>query len=240
MGTYRIAVCDDSLEHIDIISNMITNIIEEHKLNFSLDTFVSSRQLVASHEKKHYDIIFLDMEMPEQNGIETGLYIRNITDSTKIIYVTAHKGYAYESYLVKAEDYLLKPIDYSKLEQNILLCFQKLMTKKERKFLDISDISRNMQRIFIDNIIYIERQLDRKIHIQCIYKKTVIVNNTITNLEKSLADCKNIIKANQSTLINLNNVRKITKDIITFCDDSTIKISESRLKYVKKEFHTTL
>lgn len=240
MGTYRIAVCDDSLEHIDIISNMITNIIEEHKLNFSLDTFASSRQLVASHEKKHYDIIFLDMEMPELNGIETGLYIRNITNSTKIMYVTAHKDYAYESYLVKAEDYLLKPIDYSKLEQNILLCFKKLTRKKERKFLDISDISRNMQRIFIDNIISIERQQDRKIHIKCIYKKTIIVNETISNLEKNLANCKNIVKANQSVLINLNNVRKITKDIITFCDDSTVKISESRLAIVKKEFHNTL
>lgn len=240
MVTHRIAVCDDSLEHIDIISNMIADIIEEHNLNFSLDTFASSKQLITSHEKKHYDIIFLDMEMPEQNGIEAGLYIKNITDNTNIIYVTAHKGYAYDSYLVKAEDYLLKPIDYSKLEQNILLCSEKLMTKKERKFLDISDISRNIQRIFIDNIICIERQQDRKIHIKCIYKKTVIVNSTITNIEKKLADCKSIIKANQSALINLKNVRKITKDIITFCDDSTIKISESRLKYVKKEFHNTL
>lgn len=240
MVNYRIAVCDDSFEHIEIIAKMITLIIENHKLNFSLDTFTSSKQLVASHERRHFDIIFLDMEMPEQNGIETGINIRSITDSTKIIYVTAHKGYAYESYQIKAEDYLLKPIDYLKLEQNILLCYEKLKTKKERKFLDISDISRNMQRIFIDNIIFIERQRDRKIHILCIYKKTIIVNDTISNLEKGLANCKNIIKVNQSVLINLNNVRKITKDIITFCDDSTIKISESHLKCVKKEFYNIL
>jgi len=240
MNTYRIAVCDDSVEHLEINSNMITKITEEHNLKFSLDTFTSSKQLVESHKKRNFDIIFLDMEMPEQNGIEAGLDIRTVTDSTKIIYITAHSGFAYESYKVKAEEYLLKPLEYSKLEKSILSISDQLKLKKERKFLDIGDISRTMQRIFIDNIICIERQRDRKIHIKCIYKKIIIVNDTVSNLEKRLADCNNIIKANQSSLINLNNVRKVTKDIITFCDDSTIKISESRLSYVKKEFHNTL
>lgn len=240
MNNYRIAVCDDSTEHVDIISNMIRLIIIKNELNCLLESFTSSKELVINHEKRHYDIIFLDMEMPEQNGIETGLSIKNITEDAKIIYVTAHQGYAYDSYLVKAVDYILKPIDSSKLESSILLCLKKLQTKKERKFLDISDTSRNINRIFIDNIICIQREKDRKIHIKCIYKKTIIVNETISNIEKNLADNKNIIKANQSCLINLNNVRKITKDIITFCDDSTVKISESCLQNVKKEFYKTL
>jgi len=240
MNNCRIAVCDDSIEHVDIISTMITLIVRENKLNCTLDTFTSSKELVISHEKRHYDIIFLDMEMPEQNGIETGLKIKNISDDTKITYVTAHKGYAFESYMVKAEDYLLKPIDLSKLEINILMCFKKLLAKKERKFLDIADISRNLHRIFIDNIICIQREKDRKIHVKCIYKKTFVVNETISNMEKKLADNKSIIKVNQSCLINLNNVRKITRDIITFSDDSTVKISESCLQNVKKEFYKTL
>lgn len=240
MNNYRIAVCDDSIEHVDIISTMIALIVEKNKLNCTLDTFTSSKELVLSHEKRHYDIIFLDMEMPEQDGIETGLRIKNISNDTKITYVTAHKGYAFESYMVKAEDYLLKPIDKSKLESNILMCFKKLQTKKERKFLDIADISRNINRIFIDNIICIQREKDRKIHIKCIFKKIIIVNETITNMEKILADNKNIIKVNQSCLINLNNVRKIAKDIITFSDDSTVKISESCLQNVKKEFYKNL
>lgn len=240
MNNYRIAVCDDSKEHVEIISNMIDLILKNNKLNCLFETFTSSKELIANHEKRNFDIIFLDMEMPEQNGIETGLSIKNIADNTKIIYVTAHQGYAYDSYKVKAEDYLLKPIDYLKLENSILLCFKKLQTKKERKFLDITDINRNINRIFIDNIIYMQREKDRKIHIECIYKKTIIINQTISNLEKNLADNRNIIKANQSCLINLNNVRKITKDIITFCDDSTVKISESCLQSVKKEFYKTL
>lgn len=240
MNNYRIAVCDDSIDHVEIISDMIVVIIEKNNLNCTLETYTSSKELVTSHKKRHFDMIFLDMEMPKQNGIETGLIIKSITDDTKIIYVTAHKGYAFDSYMVKAEDYLLKPIEFSKLENNILLCCKKLQTKKERKFLDISDIARNFNRIFIDNIICMQREKDRKIHIKCIYKKIIIVNETVSNLEKNLADNKNIIKANQSCLINLNNVRKITKDIITFCDDSTVKISESRLQDVKKEFYKTL
>lgn len=240
MNNYRIAVCDDSKEYADIITNMITLIIEKSKLNCILYTYTSSKELVANHEKNHFDIIFLDMEMPEQNGIETGLIIKSIAKNTNIIYVTAHQGYAYDSYKVKAENYLLKPVEYSDIENTILSCLEKLDTKKERRFLDINDISRNFHRIYIDNIIYIQREKDRKIYIYCIFKKIIVISETVQNLENKLAGNKNIIKANQGCLINLNNVRKITKDIITFCDGSTVKISESRLPFVKKEFYKTL
>ncbi len=239
MNKYRIAICDDSIEHIDIISGMTKMIIKSANINCSLYTYTSGKELVYDHERIHFDIVILDMEMPELNGIETGFNIKDITKNTKIIYVTAHEGYAYDSYKVKAEDYILKPVQYSELETALTSCIGSEI-KKERKFLDINDISRNFQRIYIDNIIYMQREKDRKIYIYCIYKKIITINDTIQNLEKKLADNNNIIKANQGCLINLNNVRKITKDIITFCDDSTVKISESRLSYVKKEFYKSL
>lgn len=240
MNHYRIAVCDDSNEYADIITDMISLIIEKSKLNCTLYTYTSGKELVSNHEKNHFDIIFLDMEMPEQNGIETGLMIKDISKNTKVVYITAHEGYAYNSYKVKAEDYLLKPIEYLNLENAFMSCYEKLDTIKERKFLDINDVCRNFQRIYIDNIIYIQREKDRKIYIYCVYKKTIIVSDTVQNLEKKLAGNKNIIRANQGCLVNLNNVRKISKDIITFCDESTVKISEGCLPYVKKEFYKTL
>lgn len=240
MNNYRIAVCDDSTEYADIITNTITLIIENSKLNCILYTYTSSKELIANHEKNHFDIVFLDMEMPEQNGVETGLIIKSIAKNTIIVYITAHQGYAYDSYKVKAEEYLLKPVEYTDLENTIMSCIEKLGTKKERKFLDINDTSRNFRRIYIDSIIYIQREKDRKIYINCMNKKTIVISETVQNLEKKLASNKNIIKANQGCLINLNNVSKITKDIITFCDGSTVKISESRLPYVKKEFYKTL
>ncbi len=240
MNSYRIAVCDDSKEYAEIISSMVSSIIKNSKLDCSLHAFTSAKELIASHGKNFFDIIFLDMEMPEQNGIETGLIIKNKSKSTSIVYITAHQGYAYDSYKVKAEEYLLKPVEFLQLEKTMMYCIEKLEVKKEKKFLDINDISRSLQRIYIDNIIYIQREKDRKIYIYCIYKKVIVINDTIQNIESKLLYNKNIIKANQSCLINLNNVRKITKDIVTFCDDSSIKISESRLPFVKKEFYKSL
>ena len=101
MNKYRIAICDDSIEHIDIISGMTKMIIKSANINCSLYTYTSGKELVYDHERIHFDIVILDMEMPELNGIETGFNIKDITKNTKIIYVTAHEGYAYDSYKVK-------------------------------------------------------------------------------------------------------------------------------------------
>lgn len=240
MNNCRIAICDDSKYHAEMIFNTINLVIERNKLNCLLESYNSGEELSLQHKKKHFDIVFLDVEMPEQNGIDLGLCIKEIDEATKIIYVTAHKGYAFDSYKVKAEEYLLKPAKYLNVEQAILTCLDMLKTKKQRKFLDVRDISRNFQRIYIDNIIYIKRNKDRKIHINCIYKKTVIINETVENIEKKFADCNNIVKANQSCLVNLNNTVKLSKDILTFCDNTTIKASESRLPFIRKEFYKNL
>ena len=65
-----------------------------------------------------FDIYLLDVIMPGQNGIELGLSIREFDQGGRIIYLTASSDFAVDSYRAKASDYLLKPLDKSRLFQS--------------------------------------------------------------------------------------------------------------------------
>jgi DNA-binding LytR/AlgR family response regulator len=196
----------------------------KNHIKCNISTYGSGMELISEYAKIKFDIIFLDMEMPELNGIETGLLIRGISNESIIIFITSHKEYAYESYKVKAKDYLLKPLSYHELE-NVLLHILKEKSKP-KKFLDLKDVDGVMHHIPVNEITHILRKKeDRKIHIYCLDKKDIKVVQTIENLEKLLVNNESIVKSSKSCLINMDNVRAIKKNIIYFSNEATEQAS---------------
>jgi DNA-binding LytR/AlgR family response regulator len=164
------------------------------------------------------------MEMPEIDGIKTGLLIREISDKVIIFYLTSHKEYAYESYQVKAKNYLLKPIQSDVLEKELMECIAELDMPLE--FLDVKDTGGIFHRIPLCDITHILRKKeDRKIHIHTLDKQEIIAVQTLKNIENSLSSISFIKRSCKSCLVNLNNIRAIHKNIIVFINGETEEAS---------------
>lgn len=105
----KVAICDDDNK---ICKNLHT-IVEKYFLTKDrlvwIMEFKSGNRLLVSHVR--FDIIFLDIEMPGLNGIETALKLRKWDVNSKIIYVTNYEKYKTSAYKVHAFDYIDKPID---------------------------------------------------------------------------------------------------------------------------------
>ena len=90
------------------------NLLESYvqKTPFLKLTGMYSSALTAMHdlENQHVDVIFLDIQMPELDGLEFSQFI---DPQTRIIFTTAFSEYAVDGYKVNALDYLLKPISYA-------------------------------------------------------------------------------------------------------------------------------
>jgi DNA-binding LytR/AlgR family response regulator len=216
---YRIAICDDSLEYCHIVSEIIESISKKNKIECTITIFVSGKELIKAFKENNFDIIFLDMEMPELNGIETGLLIRQMSKDVIILYLTSHKEYAYDSYKVKAKNYLLKPVSEFVIEQNILECIEE--KKQETCFLDIKDVSGIIHRIPIKDITHILRKKeDRKIHIYKLDRVEITVADTLENIERVLSFYSSITRASKSCLVNVDNVKLIEKNEIYFINDA--------------------
>lgn len=232
---YNIAVCDDSVEYCEIVAELIKVVVSRNNNNCNLYTFISGKELVKSFNDIKFDIIFLDMEMHEINGIDTGLLIREISRDSMIIYLTSHREYAYESYQVKAKDYLLKPVSLHVLERVLVECVEEL--KKQLSYLDVRDSDGIFHRIPINEITHILRKKeDRKLHIYSLGTKEVIVVQTLESIENELASNDNFVRSGKSCIINLENVRAIVKNEIFFSNEVVEYASRRCLPILVKKF----
>lgn len=231
---YNIAVCDDSVEYCEIVAEMIKVAVSRNNINCNLYTYVSGKDLVKSFNDIKFDIIFLDMEMEEINGIDTGLLIREISKETLIIYLTSHREYAYESYQVKARDFLLKPVKLNVIERVLTECAEEL--KRNINYLDVRDVDGVFYRIPIKEITHILRKKeDRKLHIYTIDSKEIIIVQTLESIENELTSNSSFARSGKSCIINLENVRAIVKNEIFFCNEAVEYASRRCLPLLVKK-----
>ena len=104
-----IAVCDDQIEELEVLSPLLYIWQEEHRTTLRYQTFRNAVGLLEAARKEHFTLYLLDVMMPGMNGIAAAREIRSF-DAADIVFLTSSAGFAYESYGVRALDYLLKPI----------------------------------------------------------------------------------------------------------------------------------
>lgn len=148
----KIAICDDSKSDIIVIKNILLS----HPLvqSSEIETYTSSQNLLNSiHKDVHYDIAFLDVDIPNINGLDLGKIIKNKYPTTEIVFITNYPQYAIDAYDCEAFHYLLKPVDTKKAMQVI----QRLIKKQQEqnKYYKIK-IRTEYIRIPIKDIYFIE------------------------------------------------------------------------------------
>ncbi len=166
------------------------------------------------------DLIFLDIQMPDLNGVDFAKTIQD--DDPKIIFTTAYADYALEGFRVNAIDYLLKPFSYQeflnaankakKLFDAELATLQPLETGKQFLFLKSEY---RILRIDFNDILYIEGLDDYvKVHLQS-EEKPVLSLNTVKSLEQKLPSEK-FMRVHRSYIVNLEKIRVIERGRIVF------------------------
>lgn len=105
-----IAVCDDQIEELDVLTNLLDIWQEEHKTALRYQTFQSASELLNAAKEEQFSLYLLDVMMPGPNGMAAAREIRGFDEAAEIVFLTSSPGFAYESYGVRALDYLLKPV----------------------------------------------------------------------------------------------------------------------------------
>lgn len=99
--------------------NVLRILLERTGQVMVVDSFLSAADALCGLEKANVDVAFLDIEMPETNGLELAENILAINSDAEIIFVTAYDQYALNAFRVNALDYLLKPLSFEAVEQTV-------------------------------------------------------------------------------------------------------------------------
>lgn len=120
----RIAIVDDNHEVCIQIEKQLYELAQELMFRCSIDVFYDGESLcIELGQKKKYDIIFLDIELAQLNGVGVGKYIREQLEDqwSQIIFISARKDYAMELFNIRPMDFLVKPIEKTELRRNLLV-----------------------------------------------------------------------------------------------------------------------
>ena len=111
----NIAICDDNPIELKKITDIVESYAVQNKGLVRFRAFSDADSLLSAAKKEVFTHYFLDIMMPKMNGISAAQEIRSFDADAKLIFLTSSKEYAYQSYRVKAYDYLLKPIQSEEL-----------------------------------------------------------------------------------------------------------------------------
>lgn len=193
-------------------------------------------------KKNPVDVMFIDINMPELNGMEL---VKALDNPPMVIFTTAHSEYALEGFQVNAIDYLLKPIDYSdflKASNKALEYYQLKNGVKDTvggddDFLFIKS-EYKLMRIRFDNILYIEAMREY-VRIHQRGEKPVMSLISMKNLEQRLPQ-NSFMRVHRSYIVNLNHITTIERNRIVYNRDEYIPVSDQYKdkfqEYINKNF----
>ncbi len=217
---YRIAVCDDEQSQLQNLTKKLSLYAEAHHASFHIDTYPSAEAfLFAFEENRNIDLLLLDIEMAEMNGIELAKKVRADNETIQICFITGYPDYMNQGYDVEALHYLIKPVSTDKLFE-VLDRFMKAMETQPRFFL--FSVGKEVVRLYEKELFYGEAQG----HYIVLYTKQgeLKLRMIMPELEKQLGE--GFFRASRSFVVNLRYVTRITKTDIVLEDGTAVPLGK--------------
>lgn len=226
----RVAICEDEREIQLLIEDYIKEILKSINVEYEIQKYNSGEELLECN-LKNIDILLLDIQMGQLNGMDTARKIREVDNKMEIIFITSLIDYIQEGYEVRAYRYLLKPIKLEELEKHVLTCIKEI-EKNKNHYILIKNKS-NTYKIYSNEIKYIEVQKkDMRIHT---INKTFDVKYSLEKIEKDL-NSDEFVRCHKSFIINLNYVENIKLNTAILESGEEVSVSRYRYKDVKERF----
>jgi len=226
----RIGLCDDNKECLEKLYQALKTIIVAMP-NTSVDFFSSGNELVNQYENcNHYDLLFLDIEMPGLSGIETGHMIRERDSQVNIVFLTSHKQYMSQSLKVEVFDYLLKPLDLDELK---LVLERAIKKYKEQHYIIEIRIYDTSYTLEVNEIIYIESDRNH-ITFHTVKEKYRCIGK-LKEYQQKLASY-GFLKCHNSILINMQYVKNIENDSIITKTGIVVDMSKRKKRECLRKF----
>ena len=226
---YSIAIVDDDGNDISLLKSAIERYFKENGGDYRIAEFHDGSELMADYAPR-YDIVFLDIDMKQLNGMAAAKRIRRTDDGTAIIFVTRMAKYAIKGYEVSALDFIVKPVDYFSFALKMKRALAYVETNRKKPVM--LKMGADAEYVYETEIKYVETL------------NHYLIYHTVRGDFKLLGSLKSateqlspetFILCNRCYLVNMRYVTEV-KDNIVFIGDEQLIIS----RYRRKEFMEAL
>lgn len=227
----RVAIVDDEKSEQDLLEKCLREWAGQKRLYIEIIKFESAESFLFSWEEdKKYDLLLLDIEMREINGLALAEKIRMDDEQIPIVFVTGYDEYMQYGYDVSALHYLIKPVKKTKL----FMVLDKLQEKQKVTDKILISTSDGPRSVMAGKIMYAEASGH-----QCILhlmNENVTLKESIGAFEKMMEGKSCFIKCHRGYIVNLQYVSRVLKTDIVLDNDEKVPVSRNQLKRVQEAF----
>ncbi len=224
----KIVICDDSREDAGYLYSCVSQWSRESGSEVSLSVCSSAEEYLLKSDGEG-DILLLDVEMKQMDGIELARNLRKRNIGSEIIFITFHTEFIGEGYEVDALHYLIKPVDKHKLFMVLDKAAARLTCEREYVIVKSGE---TQVKLYFDEIYYCEARL----HETDVHTKTGVV----TVRESFGSFCSNLgeefYRIHRSYVVSLKSIREISRKSVTMDDDTSLPLSRGLYDKLSEAF----
>lgn len=233
MGMLNIAICDDDIAATTMLEELIIEIGATNGIKTNCSVFFDGSTLIHNFTQgTFYDLIFLDVEMGEINGIRVAEWIRKNAFPTLIVYVSGYEKYIEELCCTEPFRFLSKPVKKDKFCSVFLAAYERL-TEKTPYF--TFSYNKVYKKLPVKSIRYFESD-NRLIYIHTL-ENTEKFYGKINDIEKQFSSntIYRFLRIHQSFLVNFDFIKSMSFTRVELTDGQVLAISKDRQKLVRKQ-----
>lgn len=226
---YKISVIDDNSADTEYVAGLVTRWAESAGYAAHISVFPSAEAFLFQYEiEKDFDVLLLDIEMGEMNGVDLAKKVRRENEAVQIVFITGYPDFIAEGYEVSALHYLMKPVSYEKL--NAVLHKAASNLAKTEKRLSVT-YERRTDFVPLSQILYVEAQKQYVlIHtFDKTYRMKQSFGETIEELDEFFFKCQ------RSFCVNLCHITRIKNNSVLLKNGEEIPISRGMAEKIGKE-----
>ncbi len=219
----EIAVVEDEKKEADLLGSLFSDYASAHSCEFSIDYFDDPQKFLDGFGDK-YDLVFLDICMPNVTGMDVARKLRELDSKVNIVFVTNMVQYAVEGYSVQASDFIVKPAAAASVNR-VMSRALAAIARNEKKTITVKDTSDGRTAVVnIDDIKYVECNGHRITWhtVNGDYADWGSMSAVVAKLPK-----KNFAKCHVSFLVGLKHVRETQKDSV-LVDKDVLPVSRTQ------------
>ena len=215
---YKIAICDDSPADTLYLQGLVSNWAKKKGEMMEVQTFASAEAFLFEYEEdKSFDILLLDIEMAEMDGVTLARKVRSGNQEVQIVFITGYNDYIADGYEVEALHYLLKPVKEEKLFEVLERAVVKLARNERVLTLDTAE---GLVRVPLYEIRWIEVQRN---YVTIHATEEYTIKKPLSEVEAELDE--GFMRTGRSFIVNLKQIRRIGKTDVILADGSAVPLS---------------
>lgn len=225
----KILICDDDKETVDEIREHLNAFSQKHKIVFEMEAFCSRD---AAAKDAVYDMAFIDIEMPEINGLALTSLLKEKNRNIIIFIVTSYECYLDDAMDLEVFRYISKPIDTDRFYRALKTAVQYYHTNTQIVTLEYYD---EFYTVFTRDILYITTE--GKYAVVVTRQKKYLTNQRIGYWKNKLRDIEYFVQTHYSFIVNMRYItdfKKAELHIEADCKKIVLPISQRRYSSFKK------